>query len=106
MSASLETTVTLTLSELEAMLDARDAKFFQKLDDVMAELKPAKSLLVGTGEVANMLGVSTRTVQRLYDEGKLPKTVSKYGCNHKWNRAEIEREAESRKRGGRPRKAA
>lgn len=79
------------------------------LQNVLAQLEsmqPAKSLQVGTGEVASMLGVSTRTVQRLHEEGKLPKTVSKEGCNHKWNRADIEREAEARKRIGRPRKVA
>ncbi len=106
MGATLEATVTLTLSELQTMLDERDARFEQMLRDVIGELKPAKSLTVGTGEVARMLDVCTRTVLRENISGKLPKTISKEGGNLKWNRADIEREVLVRKKGGRPRKAA
>ncbi len=106
MGTSLETTVTLTLSELEALLDARDAKFLQRLDDVIAELKPQKSETVDTSEVAKIFGKCPRTIRNWQMSGQMPPLVSKSGQDYLWNRAAVMRMVIAKAKGGRPRKAA
>jgi hypothetical protein len=94
MGSSLDATVTLTLSELQSMLDDRDARFEQMLRDVVSELKPAKSLTVGTGEASKLLDVTENTIRKWQAEGKMPKNIGK-GCHAKYERKAIERMAKA-----------
>lgn len=81
----------------------------EKLDRVLAELdamRMPKSLSVGTGEAAKMLNVSARTIREWQRNGKMPKLVSTEGQNYLWSREAIERMAEGKQKGGRPRRVA
>jgi excisionase family DNA binding protein len=78
-----------------------------KLDRVLAELDAMRrptSKAVGTGEAAEILGVSESTLRRLDADGAMPRKVNT-GKHARYNRADIERMAQARKT-GRPRKTA
>lgn len=62
-----------------------------------------KSLTVDVAEAAVMLGLHPVTVRQKARNGEMPKTCSKPNEQRKWNRKDIEKMAESRKFGGRPR---
>jgi len=50
---------------------------------------PAESLLLTADEVAQLLGVSTRTLWRLCSAGRCPPPL-RIGGNTRWRRAEVE----------------
>lgn len=91
------------IEELENLLFSQDKKI-DTLLEMLEQLTGTKSDVVSTAEAALMLGVSQRTVLRLYQEGKMPKNISK-GKHLRFERSAIEKMAKA-KTIGRPRKAA
>ena len=91
------------IEELENLLFSQDKKI-DTLLEMLEQLTGTKSDVVSTAEAALMLGVSQRTVLRLYQEGKMPKNISQ-GKHLRFERSAIEKMAKA-KTIGRPRKAA
>lgn len=91
------------IEELENLLFSQDKKI-DTLLEMLEQLTGTKSDVVSTAEAALMLGVSQRTVLRLYQESKMPKNISK-GKHLRFERSAIEKMAKA-KTIGRPRKAA
>lgn len=56
----------------------------------MPEVKSILDELVSIPELANVLGVSERTIRRQIREGKLPPTMSLPGRRRFWTRTTIE----------------
>lgn len=100
------------LDKLSAQIEAMQQEHQCKIDDLNAKLDAVldciapQSLLVGTAEAGLMLGVSKRTIQDWHTSGKMPKLASGKGEHLRWERSAIEKMAQARKQGGRPRKVA
>lgn len=100
------------LDKLSSQIEAMQTQHKSEINDLNSKLDALldciapQSLLVGTAEAGLMLGVSKRTIQDWHTSGKMPKLASGKGEHLRWERSAIEKMAQARKQGGRPRKAA
>ena len=100
------------LDRLSSQIDAMQQQYQSEIDDLNAKLDTLldclapQSKIVGTVEAGQILGISERTVRDWHSKGKMPKLASGKGEHLRWERSAIEKMAQARKQGGRPRKVA
>lgn len=90
--------------EMEHSIMPDWASELDKKIDTLLDLLQNKSPVVGTKEAGMILGKSQSTVQRMYQDGKMPKPVSKPKEKLKFLRKDVEAMIAKNPAGGRPRK--
>lgn len=105
---SIEQMLSSVLQQLDVIasqntaLVSKNDELNTRLNDLLAALPVAeKSLLVGVGEAAEMLGISPSTLHRWHEAGEMPPNKSK-GKHLRYARTDIERLVNVRR--GRPSK--
>ncbi len=86
-------------------LKAQNEDLLNKVDR-LEKIVDKKPLTVNVKEAAKILGYSEEYLRKMDREGLMPKKVSKGSQHSKWNRSDIEKMAESKRKTGRPRKVA
>ena len=95
------------MDDIEMLDDAPEwAKLIYRELVAIRRANTPESKLVDSEQAGQILGIAARTVRDWHKNGKMPKLASGKGEHLRWERSAIEKMAQARKQGGRPRKVA